>query len=192
MTPSDALTAAADRSVTGRTVAPAKLAHVVLRSRSFADAQEWWATLLGAHVVFANDFIAFLTYDDEHHRLALLNYGEGAPDQGEGVGMDHLAFTFASLGDLLETYVRLRDADVAPIWTINHGPTTSIYYRDPDGIQVELQIDNFPTLEALEAWFATGAFATNPIGIEFDPDELVARFEAGEPVEDLVAWPTEP
>jgi len=28
---------------------------------------------------------------------------------------------------------------------VNHRPTTSMYYRDPDGNRVELQIDNFPT-----------------------------------------------
>jgi catechol 2,3-dioxygenase-like lactoylglutathione lyase family enzyme len=174
----------------GTKVAPAKLAHVVLRVRQFERAQQWWSDLLGGRVVFANDFLAFLTYDDEHHRLALFNYGEHAADPSDGVGMDHVAFTFASLEDLLNTYVRLRSEGIESVWTINHGPTTSMYYRDPDGIQVELQYDNFPTLDALNEWFATGAFALNPIGIEFDPDDLVRRYEAGESVASLTAWPT--
>lgn len=177
------------RSITGVAVPPAKLAHVVLRSRQFRAAQQWWAELLAGRVVFANDLLAFITYDEEHHRLALFNFGENAAGPSEGVGMDHVAFTFATLGDLLETYVRLRDAGVEPIWSINHGPTTSLYYRDPDGHQVELQYDNFPTLEALNAWFATGKFAENPIGIEFDPADLVARYEAGESDTSLTSWP---
>ena len=30
-----------------------------------------------------------------------------------------------------------------PVRTINHGPTVSMYYKDPDGNQVELQVDVF-------------------------------------------------
>jgi catechol 2,3-dioxygenase-like lactoylglutathione lyase family enzyme len=174
-----------NRQVKGEAVAPAKLAHVVLRSRAFDAAQRWWADVLSGRIVHADGFLAFITYDDEHHRVALINIGEGAAPPGTGAGMDHVAFTYAGLGDLLATYVRLRDQGVTPHWCINHGPTTSLYYRDPDGNQVELQIDNFATLADLAAWFATGVFATNPIGVEFDPDDLVARYEAGESIEAL-------
>ena len=97
-----------------------------------------------------------------------------------------LAHTYADLGSLLHTYVRLRDREIVPYWCINHGPTTSLYYRDPDGNQVELQIDNFETPEALEAWFLSGAFQENPIGVTFDPEKLLSRFENGDPIEDLV------
>ena len=173
------------RAVTGRTVAPAKLAHVVLRTRRFDEALRWWTQLVAGQVVYANGFLGFITYDDEHHRVALINVGSGAEGPG-GAGLDHVAFTYATLGDLLETYARLRNAGVEPHWCINHGPTTSLYYRDPDGLQAELQIDNFPTLDALAEWFASGAFATNPIGVEFDPEQLLARYEAGVPVDDLV------
>ena len=61
-----------------------------------------------------------------------------------------------------------------------------IYYRDPDNNQIELQIDNFDTEEALEEFFASGAFAANPIGVEFDPDDLHRRLLAGEPISELV------
>ncbi len=32
-----------------------------------------------------------------------------------------------------------------------------------------------------------GDFAANPIGIVFDPDELIERYESGEPLESLTA-----
>ena len=51
---------------------------------------------------------------------------------------------------------------------------------------VELQIDNFPTAEALHAWFEGAAFQKNPLGVTYDPDELAAKFKAGVPVEELV------
>lgn len=34
----------------------------------------------------------------------------------------------------------------------NHGPTTSLYYRDPDGNQIETQVDNFETAEEATAF----------------------------------------
>lgn len=167
-------------------IRPTKFAHVVLRTSRFEEMKRWWCTVLEAHVVFENPMLAFITYDDEHHRLALVNL-PGLSDRPEqSCGLEHLAYTYASLGDLLETYVRLRDGGITPYWCINHGPTTSMYFRDPDGNQVELQVDNFPSVEALNAWFRTDAFAKNPIGVDYDPEKLLARFRAGEPLAELV------
>lgn len=164
---------------------PAKLAHVVLRTARYEQTVRWYATVLGARVVFGSPLLSFLTYDDEHHRVAVVNV-PGLPDAAPGAGVDHIAFTFASLGDLLHTYRRLRAAAIAPYWCINHGPTTSLYYRDPNGVQVELQVDNFADAEALHAWMRSGAFKRNPIGVEFDPEVLCARFDRGDPLAALL------
>jgi catechol 2,3-dioxygenase-like lactoylglutathione lyase family enzyme len=161
-----------------RSLSPIKLAHVVLRTAHYEETLQWWLTVLNAEVAFANDYIAFLTYDEEHHRLALLN-DPGAEAPGHVTGLEHVAFTYGDLGALLQTYQRLRSVGINPVWSINHGPTTSLYYRDPDGNQAELQVDNFETNEELDAWFRSGAFAENPIGIEFDPEELTESYEAG-------------
>jgi len=168
---------------------PAKLAHVVLRTRHFEASRDWYISVLAADVVFETQAMAFLTYDDEHHRLALLNVPDAPAAPPKAAGLDHVAFTYGDLGDLLATYARLKDAGIVPYWCVNHGPTTSMYYRDPDGTQVELQIDNFESTDALNAWFRSGAFAENPIGVEFDPDDLIARYRAGTPQEELVRRP---
>jgi len=168
-----------------RTVSPAKLAHVVLRSRRYRDAVAWWVDLLGARIQFENAFITFLTYDDEHHRLAIVNAPDLAARDPQTAGVDHFAFTYRDLGSLLATYERLEASGVTPYWSINHGPTTSLYYRDPEGNQVELQVDNLEPEEA-QAWFHSEAFRANPIGVEFDPAVLLERFRAGAPVAELL------
>ena len=179
---------ARDRGV----VKPRQLAHVVRRTSRFEELVRWYCTVLGAEVVHSDGMLAFLTYDEEHHRIAIAGI-PGLPDQPPmAAGTDHIAFTYGDLGDLLHTFRRLKAAGIEPFWCINHGPTTSLYYKDPDGSRVELQVDNLPTAEAIDGWMRTGQFAANPIGVVFDPEELIARYEAGEPIESLTARPPLP
>jgi catechol-2,3-dioxygenase len=169
-----------------RVVSPIRFAHIVLRTKRLSELVSWYETVLGARVAFRNDFISFLTYDDEHHRLALVQSPSFADAPENGVGLEHFAYTFATLGDLLQTWKRLQGKGIAPFWCINHGPTTSMYFRDPEGNRVELQVDNFPDTASLNAWFQSGAFAKNPIGVVFDPEKLLARWQNGDPESELI------
>ena len=173
-------------------VKPHKLAHFVRRTARFDELVRWYCTVLGAEVVHSDGMLAFLTYDDEHHRIAIAGI-PGLPDQPEmAAGTDHVAFTYAELGDLLQTYQRLKAAGIEPYWCINHGPSVSMYYKDPDGSRIELSVDTMATSDAIEVWMRSGEFAANPIGVVFDPDDLAARYEAGEPLEQLTARPPLP
>ncbi|MFJ9367649.1 VOC family protein [Nocardia sp. NPDC101769] len=168
---------------------PAKLAHVVLRTGRLPEMVDWYLRVLEGRLAFGNDMLAFVTYDEEHHRVAFLATGASQRPTDAHSGLHHVAFAYDSLAELLGTYQRLKSAGVQPFWTINHGPTTSMYYEDPEGNHIELQIDNFASDAELTDFFESGAFAANPIGVEFDADELVARFEAGEPFAELVRRP---
>jgi catechol 2,3-dioxygenase-like lactoylglutathione lyase family enzyme len=172
--------------------APQKLAHVVFKTPRIAEMVDWYTTVLDAAVVFADKRITFLTYDQEHHRIALIKVpcllripGRLWKVHRKFYGVDHIAFTHERLPDLTATYRRLVDAGIEPVWCINHGPTTSMYYEDPDGNRIELQIDNFGTNSELLDWIACGEFAKNPIGVEFDPNVLERLVVAGTPTEVL-------
>jgi catechol-2,3-dioxygenase len=130
--------------------------------------------------------VAFITYDEEHHRIALVATPQEKSAPPGAAGMDHFAYGFDEFGDLMASYKRLRDAGIKPAWCVNHGPTTSLYYEDPDGTRVELQVDNFATEAQLKGWMETEAFENNPIGVPFDPDKLLARYEAGDPLDELI------
>ena len=177
---------------------PSKLAHLVFQTNRIDAMRDWYCAVLGGRVVYEDARLSFVTYDDEHHRVAFLDFGPLAPRDPntelmvkgtETPGLHHVAFTFESMASFLDNYVRLRDRGIRPFFCVNHGPTTSMYYRDPDGNRVELQIDNFATAAEGEAWMHSPAFAANPVGVEYDPDQLVKRFEAGEPVGELVKRP---
>jgi catechol 2,3-dioxygenase-like lactoylglutathione lyase family enzyme len=171
-------------------ISPARFAHIVLYTKKFQELVDWYCLFLGASITGASQGLAFLTYDDEHHRIAIIETPDYKDREPNTVGMAHFAYSYDTLADMAHQYERLKDAGVMPVRTINHGPTTSLYYRDPDQNAVEIQVDNFPNIEALNEWFATGEFNRNPIGVNFDFDELVERLKAGEP-ESVLLYPRE-
>jgi hypothetical protein len=60
------------------------------------------------------------------------------------------------------------------VWTTNHGPTTSLYYRDPDGNKIELQVDNFDTPDDANLFMSGSDYVANPIGSDFAADDWAA------------------
>lgn len=172
-------------------IRPRKFVHVVYRTRRFDEMVRWYESVFDAKVQHRNPALAFLTYDDEHHRFAFANLdvlqpgGKGRDRRG-AVGVDHVAYTYGSIGELLENYAQLKEVGIRPYWCVHHGITVSMYYSDPDGNQMEFQVDAMPTNEAANAFMQGPRFALNPIGVEYDPDDLVKRFRAGTPVAELV------
>lgn len=168
---------------------PVKLAHVVLRVAELARSRAWYLAVLQARVAFENEMLCFLSYDDEHHRIGLIARPDLGREADANTGLEHIAFTYGSLAALLANHRRLAALGIVPYWCINHGPTISMYYRDPDGHRLELQHDVFETAAEVDAFFAGGAYAENFMGVLFDPADLAARFEAGEPLASLTARP---
>lgn len=177
-------------------VKPVKFAHVVYMTRKFDEMIAWYRNVFEADLVYENPALAFLTYDDEHHRFAFANLDvlkpgtPSADDRGE-IGVNHVAYTYATAGDLLETYARLKSAGIQPYWPVHHGTTMSLYYSDPDGNRMEFQVD-VGTVQEATALMRTPAFAANPVGVMFDPDALLNRWEAGENEAALLAMPIGP
>ncbi|WP_250517900.1 VOC family protein [Caballeronia sp. INDeC2] len=165
-------------------IVPARMAHLVYRCARRAETVAWYLKLFQAQLVFEDNVLTFITYDDEHHRLAFFNMPDIPARQGETAGVHHVAYTYDSIGDLLATYARVKPLGIQPFWCINHGPTTSLYFRDPEGNEIELQADNG---DDPGAYFQSEAFAKNPIGVEFDPDELVRMWQAGASDKELSA-----
>jgi catechol-2,3-dioxygenase len=175
---------------------PKKLAHVVYSTRNFDEMVAWYENVFEAKVVYQNPALAFLTYDDEHHRFAFINMSAFKPDGAKTVepadtGVNHVAYTYANLGDLLETYARLKQSGIKPYWPIHHGLTLSLYYQDPDGNRMEFQVDCC-TVEEANAYMLSEAFAANPVGVEIDPEALLAQYRSGIALEQLLAKPEGP
>src|SRR5246127_2609798 len=160
--------------------------HFNLKTTRLQELIDWYATVVGAEVVFQDATGAWLTNDAANHRIALLCFPGFVddPDRETRTGMHHSAFEYASFADLNASYLRLRDAGIEPDICIDHGMTLSYYYKDPDGNYVELQVDVFGDWGGSKAWMHTSPeFAANPIGVFFDPAEIAAQSSAGESFE---------
>jgi catechol-2,3-dioxygenase len=166
----------------GTTVANPVLHHVTLKTNRLAEMCQWYETTVGLSPNHYGPFGAWLTNDAANHRVAMLVAPGLADDPGKvaHTGMHHLAFEYADVDGLLSTYERLKGEGIVPHACLDHGLTTSIYYVDPDGNSVELQADNFGDWGASSEWMRTAPeFETNPIGVNVDPDELLAAWKAG-------------
>jgi catechol-2,3-dioxygenase len=168
-------------------MAELRLSHLVLQTGQVAAMRDWYLAVLDARVVYENPGLCFITFDEEHHRLALL----GLPPEvlrertPTTTGLSHSSFTFGSMKDLVARYRALRKAGIAPRVPIQHGMTTSLYYLDPDGNAVELQIDNFASADEATRYMNGPEFREDPVGPTFDAAALADAFDAGVPVTEL-------
>jgi len=163
-----------------KVMSPTSLAHVVLRTNNFRPMVDYYVDFLGGRVAYQNEYLAFLTYDHEHHRIAILQVpGTGNKVVGSS-GLEHIAFTFDTLDDLVLAYQQRKCLGMLPRWCINHGPTTSMYYQDPDGNEIETQVDNFDSVQETDEYMRSKEFGENPIGVEYRPEDLIERLEAKE------------
>lgn len=162
-----------------KVLSPGSLAHVGIRTSNFQAMVSFYQDFLGASIAYADETIAFLSYDDEHHRIAILKFPDTTDKVPSAASYDHIAFSFRSLDDLACAYQQRKAIGIVPYMCFNHGPTTSIYYKDPDGNKIETQVDNFDTVDATNEFMRGALFQENPIGTEFDPEHLVKQLESG-------------
>ena len=170
-------------------VAPYKLAHVNYRTSRYQEMIEWHCKVLEAEVTLSTPLLTFLTYDDEHHRVAIGHFPDLEDQTLTRAGCEHTGYCYETLEDLFATYERLKAEGIEPYWCVNHGGTLSYYYFDPDRNQLELQVDVFDTVEELNDWFRNSDFAMNPVGYKVDPEDLMARYRAGESRESVLKRP---
>ncbi|KAI1401765.1 Glyoxalase/Bleomycin resistance protein/Dihydroxybiphenyl dioxygenase [Hypoxylon fuscum] len=178
-----------EANLSSKVLSPARMAHVVLRTPRLKSMVEFYKALLGAHVTMETPMLSFLTYDDEHHRIAFAQIPGCGDKIRNSAGLEHIAFTFDTLDDLATAYLQRKARGILPVWNINHGPTTSMYYQDPDGNLIETQVDNFDTTEEATRYMMGSEFQENPIGVDFDPEELVRRLKNGEPEAEIKKRP---
>ena len=92
--------------------------------------------------------MVFLSCGENHHDLALQEIGKGAPAPNPAaVGLYHLAFKVGDdVRDLIEMKRLLEETGVHILGASDHTVSKSLYVLDPDGIEIELYIDEDPAI----------------------------------------------
>lgn len=158
------------------------LHHINLKTVRLQEMIDWYALVVGIEPTHRFEGGAWLSNDAANHRLALLTIPgmEDDPDKIRHTGIHHTAFEYPSMHDLLDTYTRLKEHEILPHACLDHGMTMSFYYVDPDGNSVELQYDQYGDWSKSKEWMHTAPeFAANPIGVNVDPEQVVAARDAG-------------
>ena len=96
---------------------PTKFAHIVLRSKHFEETIAWYEAVLGTTVVHRNPMLCFVTYDDEHHRLAFVNVGNAEDPAPGGVGSERIKGS--------ESY-----SSISPSWLTMLGDSAARRYNE--------------------------------------------------------------
>ena len=118
--------------------------HAVLYVRDARRHQTFYEDVLDFETIVADPDGAFVFLrapgSNNHHDLACFSIGEDAANTTAGrnqVGLYHLAWEVATLGDLREQQRRLREAGALKAAS-DHGVNKSLYALDPDGLEFEV------------------------------------------------------
>jgi catechol-2,3-dioxygenase len=166
-------------------IPPMQLHHIAFKTAKFPEMRAFYRTFLGVPPIFEESSASFYTFDLAHHRLALFHDPTCTERVPTSLGMDHVAFAY-SIDDLMRTYQRLKRKGLLPDYAMNHGPSTSFYYHDPDGNTLELQFDHYgPDLrKGLEAMYALQT-SSNPLEVMINPETFLAAWQAGATLAEL-------
>ncbi len=174
-----------------RIIEPA-LHHVNIATTRFDEMIAWYELTIGMRVIHRAELPAvrgvWMSNDRANHRLAIIERDTltADPDKASHAGLRHTAFEYASIDDLLGTYVRLRAHGIVPDYCLDHGPTISFYYKDPDGNHLELQVDCFDDWDESTAFVEHDPrFEKDPIGPRIDPNAMLAARRAGATLSEL-------
>lgn len=165
-----------------RPITVPKLHHATFMTMDVDAMVRFYELVCGLQPVYYAQHAAWLTNDEANHRIALLRLPGTHPpvDKPHSAGLHHTAFEYATFNQWLDNYVRLRDHGVLPALCLDHGMTMSMYYQDPDGNGIEIQVDNFADWGKSKEWmWASQEFSEDQFGAQFDPEKLVEARSAG-------------
>jgi len=169
-----------------------KLQHYGLTTGNLDAMVDWYRKVLGMTINHRSavpagaphgppfSAFAFISNDEVDHRIVLFEVPGlvADPDRAHHMHLQHVAFDYETLDELLGTYVRLKGIGILPLWVADQGVGTSFYYQDPDQNIVELNVLNYGN-----DWTATEYVRSSPVSAArpspVDPDRMVAARRAG-------------
>ena len=128
---------------------PTKLAHLVFQTNRLPAMRDWYCTVLDGRVIYENPHLSFVTYDDEHHRVAFVDFGplrprttdaELGPKPTEQPGLHHVAYRVDSVDDALAALSKagMRLIDEQPRTGIRNSRVAFVHPSSTGGVLTEI------------------------------------------------------
>ncbi len=178
---------------TETTVHP-KLQHYGLTTANLDGMIDWYRKVVGMTINHRSavpagaqrrapfSAVAFTSNDEVHHRVVFFEIPGVAvdPDKSRHARVQHVAFEYQTLDDLLGTYARLKGLGILPAFAFEEGFQAAFYYQDPDQNLVELNVNHYGNdWTATEHMKSSAALAERPELAPVDPDKMIAARKAG-------------
>ena len=170
--------------------------HIAFKTTNYKNMINFYKNLFGCEPLYQSDLITFLAYDDEHHRIAIANTSDVLNKLNfiqkivmklkiflnknipSIEGLDHISYRINPIEKWFDFYFKAKERGLSPLWTVNHGWISGIYYRDPDNNLVEVFFEHFSTAEEFKENISPD-FEDEPIGTNMDIEVLYEMFKSG-------------
>ena len=177
--------------------------HIAFKTTNYKNMINFYKNLFGCEPLYQSDLITFLAYDDEHHRIAIANTSDVLNKLNfiqkivmklkiflnkkipSIEGLDHISYRINPIEKWFDFYFKAKERGLFPLWTVNHGWISGIYYRDPDNNLVEVFFEHFSTAEEFKENISPD-FEDEPIGTNMDIEVLYEMFKSGADFSELI------
>lgn len=177
--------------------------HIAFKTTNYENMVNFYKNLFGCEPLYQSDLITFLAYDDEHHRIAIANTSDVLSNLNfiqkivmklkiflnknipSIEGLDHISYRINPIEKWFDFYFRAKERGLSPLWTVNHGWISGIYYRDPDNNLVEVFFEHFSSAEEFKENISPD-FEDEPIGTNMDIEVLYNMFKSGADFSELI------
>ena len=177
--------------------------HIAFKTTNYKNMINFYKNLFGCEPLYQSDLITFLAYDDEHHRIAIANTSDVLNKLNfiqkivmklkiflnkkipSIEGLDHISYRINPIEKWFDFYFKAKERGLSPLWTVNHGWISGIYYRDPDNNLVEVFFEHFSTAKEFKENISPD-FEDEPIGTNMDIEVLYEMFISGADFSELI------
>ena len=115
--------------------------HVAIRVRDLDATRRFYCDVVGMKVAHeASGRGVFFRFDTYHHDIVAFKADGVEPASPRHAGVQHIALVADDFATLRAHFRRAKDHGL-PVRCTDHGFTKSIYFPDPDGIELEIYVE---------------------------------------------------